>query len=425
MPYISYGARFRGLFVVLALITTLLLCYVCNTFPDVFFGANVLSKENILKHRTAELTNKVNAKELSWSNVQDLKDGRVDGNKDETRWKMNSPYIDKKFHLNTTGVVKNKTILWWNSPGWLKNWFADFNMDQCEYKNCRVSFNLRDFQRSDAVVYSLVDTGMGYKPPVPPNMRNPDQAWIFFTLESPVHVKMAKREFMNPHWQNVFNWSWTYRTDADIFHPYGNLVTKEIVPKRNYSEIFRRKTKMAAWAVSHCITYSRREKYENLLNKYAKVDIYGSCGLASPPNLKKFINNNYKFYLGFENSLCNEYMTEKFFNYYKMDLITIVRGKGDYNKYLPEGSFINTADFPSVKALAKFMHKLGSNKEEYIKYLKVKDRYKVYERDFMYRDAACSVCEKLNNLEKNRKTYKNVSNWLGSCYAVNDVKESK
>jgi hypothetical protein len=236
---------------------------------------------------------------------------------------------------------------------------------------------------------------------------------------------MEKREFMNPHWQNTFNWSWTYRTDADIFHPYGTLITKDIVPKKNYSDIFRRKNKSAAWAVSHCRTYSEREKYTRLLNKYVNVDIFGKCGLKPPMNLKEYINNNYKFYLGFENSLCDEYMTEKFFNYYKMDIITIVRGRGDYNKYLPKGSFINTADFSSVKALAKFLHKLGSNEEEYINYLKIKDKYKVFERDFMYRDATCNICEKLNNLEQNRKTYEDINKWLGLCYAANDLKETK
>ena len=432
------GIHLRSLFVVLTGITVLILYYVGTSFPDIFFGVNIVERKNMLLHkaddtvlemqtRNLPLDDEVRTDKDAMNNI--FNEGIFEKNKSEnnsdTLSRLKSPYIDPKYHLNATGVVKNKTILWWNPPGWLSNWFDDFNMDQCEYTNCRVSFNKKHFLQSDAVVYSIVDSGMGHKPPVPTNLRNPDQAWIFFTLESPVHVKMDKRVFMNEHWQNSFNWSWAYRTDADIFHPYGTLVTKEIIPKKNYSEIFRKKNKSAAWAVSHCRTYSEREKYESILNKYVKVDIFGSCGLKPPVNLKEYISTNYKFYLGFENSFCDEYMTEKFFNYYKMDLITIVRGRGDYNKYLPKGSFINTADFSSIKGLAKFLHELGSNEEEYIKYLKIKDKYKVYERDFMYRDAACNICEKLNNLDKHRKTYDDINKWLGLCYAANDLKESK
>lgn len=451
------GLHFRGVLVILALTTVIVLLYFGSIFSDVFFDSNreyvtdahnmeIISEkdskhgyrvrfpENTHKHEKSEgisynfgdgNENKTDSLTTEAKELQESKDKSIKEAKGEFDWKHKSPYIDKKFHLNITGEPKTKTILWWNPPGWLQNWYTDFDMNQCEYKNCRVSFDRRLFQDSNAVVYSIADEGMGYKPPVERNRRDPNQAWLFFTLESPVHVKINGRPFMNQHWNDVFNWSWTYRADADIFHPYGTLVTKEIVPKKNYSEIFRQKTKLAAWAVSHCSTYSEREKYESLLNKYAKVDIYGACGMKPPQNLKKLISENYKFYLGFENSLCDWYVTEKFFYYYKMDVITIVRGRVDYNKYLPRGSFINTADFPSVKALADFMHDLGSNEEKYIKYLKVKDSYKVYERDFMYRDASCDLCERLNHLEKYRKSYKSASDWLGSCYAVNDLKESK
>ena len=86
--------------------------------------------------------------------------------------------------------------------------------------------------------------------------------------------------------------------------------------------------------MSHCETFSRRELYVNELTKYINIDIYGSCGnyfnqkgarvLKDP--CKNYIDNkdecihklfnSYKFYLSFENSLCNEYITEKFWKIY-------------------------------------------------------------------------------------------------------------
>ena len=58
-----------------------------------------------------------------------------------------------------------------------------------------------------------------------------------------------------------------------------------------------------------------------------RVDIYGKCGLGAVPK-----NNpispllEYKYYLSFENSLCKEYVTEKFYKVLKLPVIPIVRG---------------------------------------------------------------------------------------------------
>jgi hypothetical protein len=53
-----------------------------------------------------------------------------------------------------------------------------------------------------------------------------------------------------------------------------------------------------------------------------KIDIYGKCGDLKVPKKHEndtqdsgyLIVKKYKFYLSFENSLCTEYITEKFFN---------------------------------------------------------------------------------------------------------------
>lgn len=54
------------------------------------------------------------------------------------------------------------------------------------------------------------------------------------------------------------------------------------------------------------------------LSKYLSVDVYGECGDLDCPRLfqdacYKMLEREYKFYLSFENSLCRDYVTEKFF----------------------------------------------------------------------------------------------------------------
>ncbi|KAL4240126.1 fucosyltransferase 4 [Mactra antiquata] len=360
-------------------------------------------------------------KQYNNSNVIDIvrKHENLTGN---VRDGMKSPFIDPVLHLDKNSL-EEKLILWWNAPGWLLPWQEMTDMTKCQYKNCRVSFEKKDFQKSNAVVFSIGDAGMGHIPPVSMKERNPDQAWLFFTLESPIHVKRASQAILSPHWHNALNWSWNYRPDSDIFHPYGRLNARHPPLVRNYSDIFRNKRKTIAWLVSHCGSIGGRDKYVDILKKYISVDIYGRCGQYAPDNIDQIISKDYKFYLGFENSLCINYVTEKFFHYYSMDTITVLRGKTNYSEYFPANSFIDTADFPNIKALAERLKQLSENEEEFIKYMKIKDQYEITERAIIYQDAVCNVCEKLNNLNQHRRIYKNAAEWMGICDLPKDIIE--
>ena len=62
---------------------------------------------------------------------------------------------------------------------------------------------------------------------------------------------------------------------------------------------------------------------ENLQN-YISVDVFGKCGpLKCEDGMDCFVNlaKSYKFYLAFENSLCSEYVTEKFWRTLRLPLL--------------------------------------------------------------------------------------------------------
>lgn len=136
-------------------------------------------------------------------------------------------------------------------------------------------------------------------------------------MECPYHTQHIK-------FNDVINWTATYRRDSDIVAPYERWVyydpkTKQkTIPDKNYAA---NKTKTVAWFVSNCAARNNRLQYANELKKYIGVDIYGACGSKKCPRFPvdskemcfQMLDKDYKFYLAFENSNCRDYITEKLF----------------------------------------------------------------------------------------------------------------
>ena len=70
------------------------------------------------------------------------------------------------------------------------------------------------------------------------------------------------------------------------------------------------------------------------------------------------IAESYHFYLSFENSLCEDYVTEKLFRALDSDLVPVVMGGANYSKIVPPKSVINVQDFDSPELLGKELKRL-------------------------------------------------------------------
>lgn len=300
-------------------------------------------------------------------------------------------------------------------------------------------------------------------PRVLPRHRDPDQVFVFITMESPQYLHVTR--LTAPVFKDYFNWTMTYRLDSDILYLYGIVLPRNLniteyfhevegtgdfgnvgnfqsyidtvnkdpvgIKGKDYKEIFARKAtgKSAAWLVSHCGTASKRERYVYKMQKHLKIDIYGRCtkntGNCSKTdkNCDQNIINTYKFYLAFENSLCADYITEKFFRWYNKDIILVVRGARYYKRYLPPNTYVNADDFRSAEELAKYLHDLGSDEKRYIGFLKTKDMYTGFEGQKVATLAYCNLCYRLNNLHRYRKTVLKLDDWWsqGGVCAQPDV----
>ena len=280
--------------------------------------------------------------------------------------KKNTPLIDvslKKHRKNKPVAQKKKsklilayttvygrifnTLLYRNDQE-IKRFPNPFN--QCEYK-CRWSTNKADYNRSDAVVFHLYNlspkaAGSGHGEFVIsklPTRYRTDQKWVLMIREPNSFFYPQQLKLLD----NKFNLSMTFQSDSDVVIPYGGYWKLSPSELEKYANIdyITGKSKMVAWLVSNCITSSRREDYVRELQKYIQVDVYGKCDDSF--NSTKADNNSfilelskhYKFYLAFENSDCDDYITEKFWRALSLGMIPIVRGRRvNYEKIAPPNS---------------------------------------------------------------------------------------
>ncbi|XP_070189941.1 3-galactosyl-N-acetylglucosaminide 4-alpha-L-fucosyltransferase FUT3-like [Littorina saxatilis] len=315
--------------------------------------------------------------------------------------------------VSITSSRELKTIYFFNRPGWFypnnPNLFRE-----CDVNACVLTHN--EPERADAVVFHMCANLQSPLPFKPAQY----QVWIAFGLESPPHC----RYYRNPYSRSrKFNWTMTYRTDSDVFAPYGLLRLRETPSEKNYTAIVSGKSKPVAWFVSNCNDRSKRQKYVKELSKHIQVDIYGHCGTLTCPrssetDCMRLLNTTYFFYLSFENSLCRDYMTEKVFKLYdNVNVIPVVRGQVDYDRYLPPGTFLNTADFPTPRALALRLRALMADTTEFADMLRLKDRFSQN-----HCLSFCKLCQKLHE-DNGAKTYPDLSKWAseGICRDAVDV----
>jgi hypothetical protein len=114
------------------------------------------------------------------------------------------------------------------------------------------------------------------------------------------------------------------------------------------------------------------------------------------------LNTTYKFYLSFENSLCSEYITEKFWKVLRLDVIPVVLGGANYSSIMPPHSYIDVKDFYTVKELGAYL--MNMDEVEYNKYFEWKQKYDI----IMYPQLQCRICQYLNENENRTKVYESL-----------------
>lgn len=216
--------------------------------------------------------------------------------------------------------------------------------------------------------------------------------------ESPLHCGECTKH------EGLFNLTATYTKDSDFSSIYwtdSGLHWTQKGLKSAAGDIHATKSsKFAATLVSNC--RPDRLGYLKNLQRFMKLDIYGNCGTFECPekgDCRKHIADSYKFFFVIENSMCTGYVSEKFFNTLKFNVIPVVMGKLDYESWIPRSGYINVVDFKTHEDLANYLKKLSEDKAAYNKYFEWK-KYLNYDPKPPKQAYLCEMCIRLNLEER-------------------------
>ncbi|MEM9678624.1 MAG: glycosyltransferase family 10, partial [Pseudomonadota bacterium] len=181
------------------------------------------------------------------------------------------------------------------------------------------------------------------------------QVWIADTLESSVNYP----DLSDPEFMSMFDIELSYRKSADIWRSYVghdfDVRIKGAAPGR------KRRRFCCAFVSSGFHESGRRDLMKNLMDRLP-VHSYGKLfrnrrlwfDKGIPSKLKAL--EKYTYTLALENSIDQDYVTEKFFEPLMTGTIPIYLGAPNIDDFAPgENCFINVNDFASVDALADFL----------------------------------------------------------------------
>lgn len=221
----------------------------------------------------------------------------------------------------------------------------------------------RRFGEADAVVFHL------------PTLQRIDalakpagQIWVLWSMESVANYPAMA----DPRLLQLFDLTMTYQRTADIWTPYipgretWRSALQTAVPEKTA-------TAPAVMFQSSLFNRSGRIGYAAELMKAIRVDSFGRVlnNKALPAgdlgrDTKLSTIGRYKFCISLENSVCDDYVTEKFFDPLLAGTVPVYLGARNVDSFAPgDGCYIDVRDFAGPRRLAEYLHALDRDDAAY------------------------------------------------------------
>lgn len=302
--------------------------------------------------------------------------------------------------------LRNISILLWH---WPFGRSYSLNGDKClkmyNISGCFLTDNTSTFSTADVVVFHHQELGRGVSL-LPLHLDRPtSQRWVWMSLEPPVNNANLT------HLNGLFNWTMSYRQDADISIPYGKTV---LGGHKQAIQAAPNRSCLVSWVVSRYKSHQARAAVYQSLKKHIRIEVYGKWN-KKPLSDKELLPTVAKclFYLSFENSEAKDYITEKLWrNAFQAGAIPVVLGpsRPTYEALAPPYSFIHVSDFTNTADLAEYLHHVAEDRQAYEKYLQWHHthRIKTYTD---WRERLCQICVRFPKLPA-RRVYADLEGWV-------------
>lgn len=298
---------------------------------------------------------------------------------------------------------RNLSVLLWRWPfGRSYSLRGDKCLELYNISRCFLTDDASAYRQADVVVFHHNE--LSRRPASLPDQRPASQRWVWMSMEPPVHLRNLTR--LN----GLFNWTMSYRLDADIHVPYGLTVAggeeRGPQPAPNSSCL-------VSWVVSNYQAAQARAVFYQKLKDHIPVKVYGRWNWrplskrSLLPTIRKCL-----FYLSFENSQAKDYISEKLWrNAYEAGVVPVVLGpdRRTYEALAPPGSFIHVEDFQSPADLAAHLKEVAADRRAYEKYFQWHQthRIKTYTD---WRERLCQICVQYPSLAAH-KVYHDLQSW--------------
>ncbi|GMR39082.1 hypothetical protein PMAYCL1PPCAC_09277, partial [Pristionchus mayeri] len=241
----------------------------------------------------------------------------------------------------------------------------------CPYQ-CNV-YNSSELSEEDADVIIFHFRDVDKKMPIP-KKRRPDQIYVSFLKEAPIHAGNAVN--IEHFAKNFFNSTVDYRvnnftySDLPIIRRVASEKDESLMrplSEEAFEEIVQRKTESVLAVISNCHAESKRMNYIKELSKHINITTMGGCfgKWRSTKEVEEMIKSHF-FVIAFENIVCKDYATEKFFRIRK-DIVPIVLRRRIMEGLAPSSSFVAADDYSSPRDLAAHLKSIVASREEYRK----------------------------------------------------------
>ncbi|KAL2097125.1 hypothetical protein ACEWY4_006332 [Coilia grayii] len=306
-------------------------------------------------------------------------------------------------------ITSTTILVWYWAFGFLQSLHGNVCKDRYGIPNCILSDDRSLFPQADFVIFHNRGLINGQQS-LPLHLPRPHkQRWVWFSMESPAHNGNLKP------FAGQFNYTMSYRRDADFFAPYGWLEPHNVGTGTTVDDFIpTEKSSLACWVVSNFQSNHRRTLIYNKLKKVIPVDVYGGAVHRRLPkkDLLSTISHCY-FYLAFENSIFKDYISEKLWNNaFGGAAVPVVVGppRKNYEAMIPKDSFIHVDDFSSIEELGEFLKKLAGDRERYATYFTWRLNYTVVTYSNWMVEPYCQICTKLTTLQT-PKVYWDLQAW--------------